>query len=88
MHGGERTTSHDVVRNVLVAIARNARFHVLRKQPMSFCPMPYGFHVVESTLCYQSMVFTLVDVIITNPTQVDLVSQVVLFHEVVTTVVA
>ncbi len=80
-------TSHDVVRNVLITIARNARFHVLKKQPTSFCPMPYNFHVVESTLCYQSMVFILVDVIITNPTQVDLVSRVAFFHEVVTAVV-
>jgi hypothetical protein len=34
-HGGERMALHDVVGNVFVAIAKNARFHVSRKQPMS-----------------------------------------------------
>jgi hypothetical protein len=30
-HGGERTASHDVVRNVFVAIAKDVKFHVSRK---------------------------------------------------------
>ncbi len=25
--------------------------------PMSFCTLPYNFHVIELTLCYQLMVF-------------------------------
>jgi hypothetical protein len=37
-HGGERTTSKDVVWNVLSVVARNVGFHFLRKQPMSFRP--------------------------------------------------
>jgi hypothetical protein len=30
-HGGERTTSHDVVQDVFTSIVRNARFHVLQE---------------------------------------------------------
>lgn len=48
MHGGERIALHDVMRNFMSHESR----------PMSFYSLPYNFHIFESTLCYQLMVFT------------------------------
>jgi hypothetical protein len=52
----ERLTSHDVVRDDFATVARNARFHVMREETYVLPPLPYSLCVVESTLCYQSMV--------------------------------
>jgi hypothetical protein len=40
IHGGERTTSHDVVWNAFVVIVKDARFHVSKKQTHVLSPVP------------------------------------------------
>jgi hypothetical protein len=58
VHGGERMASHDVVQNVFLNTIKNAKFHVSGNKPMSFCPLSYNLRIIESTLCYWSMVST------------------------------
>jgi hypothetical protein len=49
-------------------------------RPMSFCPY-LSLHIIELTLCYQSMMFcTLANIVIVDPTQVDLVSWIFFFE--------
>jgi hypothetical protein len=36
VHGGERTTTHDIIWNSFVSIARDVRFHVLCEQAHVF----------------------------------------------------
>jgi len=55
-------------------------------RPMSFCPC-LSLHIVELKLCYQSTMFcTLIDIVIVDPTQVDLVSWTIFFHGVTMTI--
>jgi len=80
VHGGEHTTTHDVIRNFFASIARDVGLHVMRKQTH-----------VHSTSSFQSSwwrmdivftadgIHTLVNVIITNPTHANLVSWTIFF---------
>jgi hypothetical protein len=43
-HGGERTISHNVMRDVFSAITKDARFHVLRANPCPFAPYIVVLH--------------------------------------------
>jgi hypothetical protein len=54
--------------------------HWICNQPLD----PMGIHL----LCCVHWICTLMDVVVINPIQIDLVSQVVLFHEVVAIVVS
>ncbi len=56
-HGGNRTTSHDVVQDVFTSITRNASFHVAHQQTMFFCHLPSDPHINRSTLCFRLMAF-------------------------------
>jgi len=60
MHGGERMASHNVVRNAFAAIVNDARFYARSYEsgPMSFHPLSYNLRIIELTLCYQLMVST------------------------------
>jgi hypothetical protein len=67
-HGEERTTSHDVVRDVFVTIAKDVRFHVSRKQ--SPILMPHALqssHYQVNIVLLIDDVHTLANVVITNP---------------------
>ncbi len=52
MHGGEKITLHDVVRNTFMIVARDVGFMCHENKPMSFYPSPYNLHIVKLTLCY------------------------------------
>jgi hypothetical protein len=73
-HGGERMASHDVVWNAFVAIAKDVRFHILRKQTHVLLPL-----ALQSLHCWVNIVLsvngvcTLLYIVIANPIQVDLV---------------
>jgi hypothetical protein len=69
IHGEERKTSHDVVRDVFVTIAKDARFHVSRKQSHVLTPLALqsSHHQVNIVLLVDN-VHTLTNVVITNPT--------------------
>jgi hypothetical protein len=72
-HGNEHMSTHDVVRDIFAAIAQDANFHVGRKQ----------LHALPSTTLHSSYrwinivftkdgIYTLSDVVIVDPTWVDL----------------
>jgi hypothetical protein len=81
-------TLHDV-RNVFVAIAKNVRFHVSQKQTHVLLPPILNFLCcrIEIVILIDG-VCTLVGVVIVNPTQIDLVLQVVFFCKVAMTIMA
>jgi hypothetical protein len=83
-HGGERTTCHDVVRDVFASITREVKFHILREQTFFHC-LIFNLHVGESTLLVYGIQM-LVDIIIVDPIRTNLVSQTTLFHGVILTI--
>ncbi len=74
-HSGEKTASRDVVQNVFIVIARNAKFHVLQKQ-IHVLPPPtlQSSHWRIDIVLIVNSVYMFGEVVIVNPTQVDLVS--------------
>ncbi len=80
-HGGEKTTSHDVIWDAFASITRDVGFHVLWEQT-HILPPPY----LQSSLRRVNIVLLidgtrmLANVIIIDPIQAYLVSQVTLFH--------
>jgi hypothetical protein len=80
-------TLHDVVQNVFAAIAKNAGFHVSQEQThvLLLPTVQFSCRLIEIVLLVDG-VHTLVDVVIFNPTQIDLVLQVVFSRGVVTTI--
>jgi hypothetical protein len=83
-HGGEWTTSHDAIWNALAFIEKNAKFHVLH-EPTHVLPSPSikSFHWRVNIMLSIVDISILTNVIITNPTWINLVSQVVSSCEVV-----
>jgi hypothetical protein len=80
-------TSHDVVQNVFAAIAKKNEISCLQKQThvLLLPTLQYSCCRVEIVLLVDG-VHTLVDVVIVDPTQIDLVLQVVFSRGVVTTI--
>jgi hypothetical protein len=74
-HGGERTASHDDVRDAFASIVRNARFHVLWEQT-HILPLPFFQSSRQriNIILLVDGICILVDVIIADPIQADLVS--------------
>jgi hypothetical protein len=72
-HGGERTTSHDVVRDSFVSIAKDMTFHVLQEQTHILSP-PFPSHWRVDIVLSVDGIYTLTNVVIIDPTQVDMVS--------------
>jgi hypothetical protein len=88
-HGGERTTSHDVVWNVFVANAKMRDFTSHKSKPMSFAPshvtfMPSNWHHAINQWCLYIGKHS--DIVFTNLTRVDLVLWIVISHGVVMTI--
>jgi hypothetical protein len=73
-------TSHDVVRNVFVAITKNAGFHVSQEQTHVLLPptLQFSCRWIEIVLLVDG-VHTLVDVVIVDPIQIDLVLRLFFF---------
>jgi len=88
-HGGERTTSHDVVWDLFASIARDARFHFLWLQThvLSLPFLQFSCWQVDIVLLVDGTC-TLADVIIVDPIQAYLVSWASLFHGVMVTLMA
>jgi len=74
-HGGKRIASHDVVQDAFMSIVRNMAFHVLREQTHIFPPtsLQSSCQRVDIVLSIDG-IGTLVNVVIVDPTQVDMVS--------------
>jgi len=49
-HGGEKTTSHDVVQDAFISIVRYMAFHVWRDQTTFFCHLFFNIFVYVLTL--------------------------------------
>jgi hypothetical protein len=78
-HGGERTTSHDVVQGGFAYIMKDARFHVLWEQTHIFLPLfLQSFYWRVDIVLSIDGIHTLVDVVITDFIQTYLVSRVAL----------
>jgi len=75
------------VRNVFVAIVKDVKFHVSQKQTHVLPPfaMKASHHQINIVLSVDD-VGMLVDVVITDPTRIDLVSQDILSCRVVVTI--
>jgi hypothetical protein len=87
--GGERTTSHDAIRNAFVSIVRDARFHILQEQTHILQPPSFqNFHQRVNIVWSIDSICTLDDVVIVDPILTNLVSHVAFFHGVVMIVVA
>jgi hypothetical protein len=87
VHGGERTTLHYVGRDVFVAIMKDVKFHVLWEQTHILPPLALKYlHNWVNIVLLIDIVRTLVDVVITDPTRVDLVSRATLSHGVAVTI--
>lgn len=86
-HGGEWTTSHDMVWNAFVSIARNIGFHVSCEQTQVLRPpsLQSSCEWVDIMLLVDG-IRTLPNVVIVDPTWMDLIFQIVSFHKVVTTI--
>ncbi len=86
-HGEEKMASHDVVQIVFVTIVKIAGFHVSQKKIHVISPLALqsSRHRIDIVLLING-VRTLVNVIITNPIWVDLVSRVALFCGVTVTI--
>jgi hypothetical protein len=85
-HGGEQIASHNVVQDAFASIVKDARSHVSHEQTHVFPPPSFQsiYWSVDILLLVDS-ICTLVDMIITNPTWVDLVSRATLSHGVAAT---
>jgi hypothetical protein len=79
VHGGEKTVSHDVMGDVFVFITKDVKFHVSQNQTHVLPPL-----VMKASRHRINIVPSVDDVVITNPTQVDLVSQSIISCMVVT----
>lgn len=75
VHGGERTTSHGVVRDALTSIAGDAKFHVLQEQTQVL-PLPsfQYFHQWVNIVLSVASIRTLANVVIVDPILAYLVS--------------
>jgi hypothetical protein len=56
VHGGERTTSHKVVQNVFMAIAKDVGFHISQEHTHVLHPLPCNLRTLELIMCYHLMV--------------------------------
>jgi hypothetical protein len=82
---GEKTISTDVVQDAFASITKDVKFHVLQEQTQFFCHLLFNLYIGGSNWwmafgCWLTL-------FIINRTQVDLVSQAILFHEIVATIV-
>jgi len=78
-HGGERTASHDVVQDAFMSIVKYMAFHVLREQTHIFSPPSFQSSCLRVDIVLSiDGIGTLTNVVIVDPTQVDMVSSVTL----------
>jgi hypothetical protein len=76
VHGNERTKSHDVVHNTFATIAQNANFHVGQEKLHSFFSTTFNSFDWRIDIVFtKDGICTLVDVVITNSTWINLLSQ-------------
>jgi hypothetical protein len=75
-HGNEHIGTHDAIHSILVAIAWNVSFHVGRQQLHAFLSTTFNSSrqwidivLIKDGIC------TLTNVVITNPTWIDLLPQ-------------
>ncbi len=88
-HGGEKTTSHNVIRDAFMSIVRDVRFHILQEQTHILRPPSFQFFYqwINIVLLIDS-IHTLANVVIVDHIRTDLVSKVAFFRGVVVVVAA
>ncbi len=75
-HGNERMGTHDVIHNIFATIMQDVSFHVERKQLRVHPSTTFNsFHQWVDIVLIKDDIRTLADIVITNPTRVDLLSQ-------------
>lgn len=77
-HGGEKTTSHDVVQDAFISIVRYMAFHVWRDQTTFFCHLFFNIFVCVDIVLLIDGIGTLTNVVIVNATQANMASSVTL----------
>ncbi len=90
-HGEEKIISHDVVQSIFLFIMKDEECVLCEQTHIILLPT-FIFHIKGLTLWFWWMMFrhwlmSLVDVIIVDPTQIDLVLQIILFRALVATIV-
>ncbi len=75
-HGNEHIGTHDVIRNIFAAIVWNVGFHVGRQQLHAFFSTTFNsFHRWIDIMLIKYGICTLANVVITDPTWIDLLPQ-------------
>jgi hypothetical protein len=75
-HGNEHTGTHDVVHDIFVAIIQDAEFHVGWEQLHAFLSTTFHSSCQQVDIVFiKDGIHTLADVVITDPTRMDLFCQ-------------
>jgi hypothetical protein len=73
IHGNKCTGTHDVVHNTFATIAQNGGFHVGQKQPHALLSTTFNSSCWRVKIVFtKDTICTLANIVIANPTQIDL----------------